>query len=199
MNSFSVVCFQIALKFAQKNQKVLFIARRPLDRLPFDDDDSNAPLSANILRNIIFRYANTVDELRKAVLELHTWGWAPRLLIIDSLQEFFIDEVATNDGRDDYELCAHSTPTNYTQFCEAHCIITAATQNAVDSMSCRLLRSPCASIISIDFDAVPSLHRYYERFRTRYFELYYFDGLHRYHASEDNLNALHQKVIETLN
>lgn len=77
-------------------------------------------------------------------------------------------------------------------------MITAATQNAVDSMSSRVPRKPCASIISIDFEAVPSLRRYYERFCTKYYKLYYFDATNRYHASEDSLTALQQKVLETL-
>lgn len=77
-------------------------------------------------------------------------------------------------------------------------MITAATQNAVDSMSSRVPRKPCASIISIDFEAVPSLRGYYERFCTKYYKLYYVDAASRYHASDSSLNALQQKVLETL-
>lgn len=186
------------MNFAQKNHKVLFIARRPLDRLPIDDEDANASLSANILRNIIFRYANTVNELRRIVLELHSWSLAPRLLIIDSLQEFFVDAVAANVHDNDHDFGADPTPTDFTEFCQAHCMITAATQNAVDSMACRL-SGPCASIISIDFDAVPSYFPYYQRFRTKYCQLYYFDAANRYHVGDDNLNALRQKLLDTLN
>lgn len=166
----------------------MFIARRPLEHLPIDDDDPCASLSANILRNIIFRYANTVNDLRQAVLDLHSWTLAPRLLIIDSLQEFFVD----------YEICAISATTGFTEFCKAHCMITAAIQNAVDSMSFRL-DGMCASIISIDSVAVSSLQQYYERFQTKYFDLYYFDATNRYHACENDLNALQQKLLKMLN
>lgn len=188
------VFHQIALKYAQKNHKVLYIARRPLERLPIDDINS----TASILRNIIFRYAKTVNELRLVILELHSWVLSPRLLIIDSLQDFFIDTVVVADGRDEYALCAGITPPDFTKFCEAHCMITAATQNAVDSMSCRH-RGTCASIVSIDLDAVPSLHEYYKRFSSRYFDLYYFDAANRFHAGDDNLNSLRQILLGTLN
>lgn len=192
MNKFAY--FQIALKFAEKGYKVIFFTRRQLEHLPIDDD--TLLLSTKFIRHIIFRYANTVDELRLALLELPSLTLAPRLLLIDSLQEFFVDGIVTT-GPDDYANGAIPTPDEFTEFCEAHCIITAALQNAVDSMSCRL-RKTCASIISIDFDAEPSFGQHYERFRTNYFKLYYFDAANRYHANEDNMNALQQTLLEML-
>lgn len=128
---------------------------------------------------------------------MHSFVLVPRLLIIDSLQEFFDDAIATNPP-DGHANGAIPTSADFTEFCEAHCTITAATQNAVDSMSCRL-RQMCASIISIDFDAEPSFCQHYERFRTIYFKLYYFDAANRCHVNEDDMNALRETLLEMLN
>lgn len=148
------------------------------------------------MKNILFRYAKSIEELRQVVLKLHTFEIAPRLLIIDSMQEFFNDAVP-DDLQNDVNVGA-STPADYIDFCNTQCMLTAAVQNAVDSMSQRV-GGNCASIISFDSSGMAKYQQYYERFRSKFIQFFFFDAENvLYGCDDDDLEKLKQKLMETL-
>lgn len=175
----------------------MYVANQPLEKLPIDDLDADtlttsAPIALNkdILRNIIFKYLKTSGDVLKLMLGLHTWNLVPKLVIIDSLHKYFVEPTTTMCNG---ELVIGPTPTNYNQFIENHCLLTASVQNALDALSIRL-NGHSFSIISIDFKD-EHFAEFYNEFQKTFLDLYYYKAnvFHR------NGNDLVSVVNELLN
>lgn len=149
---------QIALKFAERSQPVLFILPQPLESLPVESFKSLKP---EFLKRIIFRYIGSFRELMKMLLEIHTWAKKPRLVLIDSIEVYFKDCGGNAD--------------EFADFFENHCLLAAAVQNAVDSLSADS-KSTCVSVLSIDL-AAERVGGFYKRMEEKFIDLYFYgDG-----------------------
>lgn len=142
---------QIAVKYAERGQKVLYISTKQLNELP-----TTQSLQKDILRNITFRYHKSYTELVKTLLELHTWTIVPNLIIVESLQLFF------DNGN-------NLIP--YKEFIKNHSLTIASLQNAVQSLSNHSDKG-CFSIVTLDSNE-NKFDGYYEKFLQIMLDLYY--------------------------
>lgn len=89
----------MALSFAENGHTVLYLASKPLDKLPY-----SIKHTTDTLKKIIFMYFNTDTLLLQKLVEIHNWNKSPKLIIIESLETFFNFETQTYDKL----ICAHT-------------------------------------------------------------------------------------------
>lgn len=147
------------MKCAKRNQSVLFILARPLESLPVHNLDSMNP---NSLKKITFRYIKSSRELMKVLLEVHTYGVKPKIILIDSLHDFF------NDCS-----CDVNNSTEYLNFFENHCLILSSLQNSIDYLS-KATNSNCLSVISLNFSC-EKFTNFYKKMRDKLIDFYFYE------------------------
>lgn len=79
-----VYYFKVCLSFAENGHTVLYLASRPIEKLP-----SNVQHNTETLRKIFFMYYSTSTDLVKKLLDIHSWNKSPKLIIIESMETFF--------------------------------------------------------------------------------------------------------------
>lgn len=151
---------QIALKFAERGHSVLFILPQPLESLPV----AAKSLTQDLLKKIIFRYIGTFKELMKVLLGIHTWSRKPSLVLINSPEAYFKD-CGGSGG---------SAPTEFADFFANHCLIAAALQNAIGSLS-TIHKSTCVSVLSMDFSA-KNFAGFYKQMEEKFVDLYFYEA-----------------------
>lgn len=146
-----------------------------MNKIPTVLPDTTTSLHKDILQNIIFRYYHkTHSALLKTLLELRTWKFTPKLIIIESLQLFFD---------------ADSGLMTYKDFIKNHSVVIASLQNAIHALS-KQLNQDCFSIVSFD-SGEDKFVEYYEEFLQTLVDLYYMkDGSFLDDVGEDFVDVV---------
>ncbi|XP_055305230.1 uncharacterized protein LOC129569966 [Sitodiplosis mosellana] len=148
---------RIAFRLAKSGKHVLYIAAKPPESLPIEDEYDDE-LYRDILKNIVFSYSSNAHDLINYFMGIQQMQPRPEVLVVDFLHTFF-DNVSSLDT--DHQLQRY--------FIECHMLITAGAISAVDMLSNDSV-TQFISIISID----PDYHRIYKRFIQTYIDSYYY-------------------------
>lgn len=140
----------MALRFAENGHTVLYLASKPLDKLPSPIKHST---DTDALKNIIFMYYNSNASLLLKLLEIHNWIKTPKLVIIESMEKFFNFQTQT-----------------YVQLILAHTIIMAALHNCVTTFSESFQNKIAFSLISINTEKF----KCYKKMMPIFVDLYYY-------------------------
>ncbi|XP_064618200.1 uncharacterized protein LOC135482247 [Liolophura sinensis] len=79
--------FQCAVSYASEGKRVLFIRRKPLERLPLSVHGMSQP-EASVLKNVKFMYYTSVRDLISFCANVHTQTLPPETVIVDDLGYF---------------------------------------------------------------------------------------------------------------
>ncbi|EZA61240.1 hypothetical protein DMN91_004863 [Ooceraea biroi] len=88
--------FEIAMYWAERGRRVVYITPAPLERRPaVCHDRSNPGVAA--LKLIRFIYLSNYEAFGEQLIKLHTYATVPSVLLINDLDDYFNEESAEND------------------------------------------------------------------------------------------------------
>lgn len=93
--TFPYILFKkVCLSFADNGHTVLYLASKPIEKLPYAIQQQHNNES---LRKIFFMYFSTSTDLVKKLLDIHSWNKSPKIIIIESIETFFNFPTQTYD------------------------------------------------------------------------------------------------------
>lgn len=177
--------FKIAFQVAKRGHRVLFIAAKPLEKLPVDENDPLAAylLDGNIIRNIIFKYTNHADGFMNILLEINVSRVKPRLIIVDFLHTFFSEIENLPSANLKHDL--------YDDFIRKHMLIMAFVQHSVNNVV-KCMGKECFSVVCIDVLS----NKIYERFVQSMVDQYYIEKNVIFDSCADLLKLFETNVVQ---
>lgn len=89
--------FEIAVYWAERGRRVVYITPAPLERRPAACHDRSNPVVA-ALKLIRFIYLSDYEAFGEQLLKLHTYAAVPSVLLINDLDDYFNEETAGSDS-----------------------------------------------------------------------------------------------------
>lgn len=145
--------FQKSVEIAADGHTVLYISSKPIQKLP-----EFAHQNVDALKQIIFMYFKNRESLMERLLDLHNWSKTPKLVILDSLQQFF-------------ESNSMETSSSMAEVYDFYSIIIATLHDCVRTFS-EKLQCTALCVVTLDLDLQKS---YNKNLLQTLVDLYYYN------------------------